>query len=198
MKVELSYHYLFLISSANSLKTQRSATLIHTKYTRGLLKYKKIWTKFQKLIKIKNRQTIPRYSSCIKRVKHHLLISNITLTILPLLDQIFLLQRVLLANFLKMTRMPHWVVIQRILRYLKGSPRRGLLYRVNGQHLRIEGYTDADWVGSSSDRRSTTGYCIFLGSNLVTWKIKKQTVVPRSSANLNTRQCLTLLMSLCC
>ncbi|XP_024023217.1 uncharacterized protein LOC112092135 [Morus notabilis] len=49
-------------------------------------------------------------------------------------------------------------------------------------HLQIEVYTDADWAGSSTDRRSTSGYCTFVGGNLVTWRNKKQNVVARSSA----------------
>uniref|UniRef100_A0A2N9IF49 CCHC-type domain-containing protein n=1 Tax=Fagus sylvatica TaxID=28930 RepID=A0A2N9IF49_FAGSY len=57
----------------------------------------------------------------------------------------------------------------------------GLIYRSSG-HLRIEGYTDADWAGSPSDRKSTIGYCTFIGSNLVTWRSKKQSVVAHSSA----------------
>lgn len=51
----------------------------------------------------------------------------------------------------------------------------------NGQ-TEITGYTDADWVGSPTDRRSTTGYCTFVGGNLVTCKSKKQNVVAHSSA----------------
>ena len=69
----------------------------------------------------------------------------------------------------------------RILRYLKAQPGRGLLYHAKG-HLRVEVFTDADWACSPSDRRSTTGYCTFLGGNLVSWKSKKQTVIARSSA----------------
>jgi len=46
-------------------------------------------------------------------------------------------------------------------------------------------YTDADYAGSIVDRRSTTGYCMFLGGNLVTWSSKKQNVVARSSAEQN-------------
>lgn len=46
----------------------------------------------------------------------------------------------------------------------------------------LEGYTNADWVGSQDNRRSTSGCCTFLGGNLITWRSKKQTVCARSSA----------------
>lgn len=68
--------------------------------------------------------------------------------------------------------MPHWDAVLRILKYLKGSPGRGLLYKDHG-HLCIEGYADADWASSPLGRRFTTGYCTFVGGNLVTWKSKK-------------------------
>ena len=48
--------------------------------------------------------------------------------------------------------------------------------------LALEAYTDADYVGSVVDRRSTIGYYTFLGGNLVTWRSKKQSLVARSSA----------------
>jgi hypothetical protein len=41
-------------------------------------------------------------------------------------------------------------------------------------HLRIEGYTDVDWAGNISDRKSTSGYFMFVGGNLVTWRSKKR------------------------
>ena len=48
-------------------------------------------------------------------------------------------------------------------------------------------YTDADYARSIVDRRSTTGYCMFLGGNLETRRSKKQNVVARSSAEAEFR-----------
>ena len=53
--------------------------------------------------------------------------------------------------------------------------------------MTLEAYTDADYAGSIVARRSTTGYCTFLGGILVTWKSKKQSVVARSSAEAEFR-----------
>ena len=53
--------------------------------------------------------------------------------------------------------------------------------------LALEAYTDTDCAGSLVDRRSTTGYCSFLGGNLVTWRSKKKNVVARSSAESEFR-----------
>ena len=70
-----------------------------------------------------------------------------------------------------------------MLRYLKGTIGLGVLYK-KGSRLDIIGYSDADWVGSNKDRRSTSGHCVFIVGNLVTWTSKKQTVVARSSAKV--------------
>ncbi|KAM1135997.1 hypothetical protein ACFX2B_033758 [Malus domestica] len=77
-------------------------------------------------------------------------------------------------------------IVKRILRYLKGSIGRGLLMTKNDSTA-IIGYTDADWAGNSFDCKSTTGFCSFVGGNLVTWHNKKQTVVARSSAEAEYR-----------
>ena len=80
----------------------------------------------------------------------------------------------------------HMEAVMRILRYLKGSPGKGLLFSKNG-HLNIDGYTDADWAGDATNRKSTSGYFTFVGGNLVTWRSKRQKVVALSSAEAEFR-----------
>ena len=60
------------------------------------------------------------------------------------------------------------------------------MFSKNG-HLDIEGYTNADWARNLSDRKSTSGYFMFVGGNLVTWRSKKQKVAALSSAEAKFR-----------
>ncbi|XP_068304379.1 uncharacterized mitochondrial protein AtMg00810-like [Pyrus communis] len=92
----------------------------------------------------------------------------------------------LVSQFMHAPNTDHMKIVHRVLRYLKGSIGRGILMRNNG-HTQISGYTDADWAGNSLDRKSITGFCTFVGGNLVTWKSKKQSVVARSSAEAEYR-----------
>ncbi|CAL9009341.1 unnamed protein product, partial [Prunus brigantina] len=66
------------------------------------------------------------------------------------------------SQFMHEPREVHMQAVERILRYLKSAPGKGLLFSKHDSFA-IEAYTDADWAGSVSDRRSTTGYCTFVG-----------------------------------
>ena len=83
------------------------------------------------------------------------------------------------SQFLQSPYDNHWDVVVRILRYIKGTPGQGVLYENRG-HTQVVRYSDADWVGSPTDRRSTSRYCVFIGGNLISWKSKKQDVVAKS------------------
>ena len=77
-----------------------------------------------------------------------------------------------LSQFMYYPGKTHMDAIFRVLRYLKSSPGKGLFFRRNNDY-KITGYTDADWAGDQTDRKSTFRYFMFVGKNLVTWRSKK-------------------------
>ena len=80
----------------------------------------------------------------------------------------------------------HLQCAQRILWYVSGTKDWGLLYR-QGITEKLVGYTDADWAGDASDRRSTSGYMFSIGSAAVAWSSKKQPTVALSSTEAEYR-----------
>ena len=78
-------------------------------------------------------------------------------------------------------REPHLLLIKRILRYPKVTLDLGLTLRASSSHNLIA-YSDADWAGCPDTRRSTSGFCVYLGDNLISWSSRRQTTVSRSSA----------------
>ncbi|KAL6269113.1 hypothetical protein ACE6H2_026024 [Prunus campanulata] len=80
------------------------------------------------------------------------------------------------SQFMHSPSEDHMGVVTRILRYLKVTPGKGLMFS-KYVHTDVEGYTDADWADSATDRRSTSRYFMFVGGNLITWRSKKQKVV---------------------
>nr|GEV37183.1 hypothetical protein [Tanacetum cinerariifolium] len=77
-------------------------------------------------------------------------------------------------------KVSHLHAVKRIFKYLKGQPKLGLWYPKDSP-FDLEAYNDSDYVGANFDRKSTTGGCQFLGSRLISWQFKKQTVVANST-----------------
>nr|GEX88591.1 putative ribonuclease H-like domain-containing protein [Tanacetum cinerariifolium] len=102
-------------------------------------------------------------------------------------QKLYMEEKAVLAEKGRYQRMKnHMKAVMRILRYLKGTTRHGVLFKQNG-HLVTQLYTDADWAGDKGNRRSTSSYFTVVGRNLVTWRSKKQKVVSLSSAEAEFR-----------
>jgi histone deacetylase 1/2 len=84
------------------------------------------------------------------------------------------------CQFLHEPRDTHWAAVKRILRYVKLTGNHGLRIKHVADTL-LSAFSDADWPGNSDDRRSTGGYALFLGGNLIAWSARKQATVSRSS-----------------
>ncbi|KAH9678972.1 retrovirus-related pol polyprotein from transposon RE1 [Citrus sinensis] len=97
------------------------------------------------------------------------------------------------SQFMNNPREEHMEAVYRILRYLKLTPGKGLMYRKNNKR-EIDVYADADHAGNIMDRCSTSGYCSYVWGNLVTWRSKKQSVVSQSSGESEFR---SLAMGIC-
>ncbi|XP_021760604.1 uncharacterized protein LOC110725431 [Chenopodium quinoa] len=91
-----------------------------------------------------------------------------------------------LSQFLNAPRAPHYLAATYVLRYLKGTLNYGLFYAANVD-LKLSTYCDADWGNCLDSGRSLTGYCIFLGSSLISWKTKKHKAVSKSSTEAEYR-----------
>lgn len=77
-------------------------------------------------------------------------------------------------------RKEHWVATKHVLKYLKGTVEYGLRYPRDGE-VKLQGYTDLDWVGSAVDRKSISRRYFSLGSTMISWFNRKQTFVSLSS-----------------
>jgi histone deacetylase 1/2 len=74
----------------------------------------------------------------------------------------------------------HWTAVKRILHYVKDTSGLGITFRRSPSTL-LSAFSNADWAGCLDDRRSTGGFAIFIGPNLVSWHARKQATVSRSS-----------------
>ena len=85
-----------------------------------------------------------------------------------------------LSQYVVQPRQVHLVAAKNVMRYLKGTIDFGLYYDGNHDYI-LYGYTDADWAGSISDRKSTSSGCYSVGSAMISWFSKKQSSVSLST-----------------
>jgi hypothetical protein len=83
-------------------------------------------------------------------------------------------------QFLHAPTTDHWIAVKRILRYVKHTLRYGLKITKSSSML-VSAFSDSDWASDPDDRRSTGGFVVFIGGNLVSWCARKQPIVSRSS-----------------
>ncbi|PKU72791.1 putative mitochondrial protein [Dendrobium catenatum] len=79
----------------------------------------------------------------------------------------------------------HSAMLKKLLRYIQGSTDFGL--PISRSDLTLRTYSDADWASDPETRKSTSGFCTFLGNTLVSWSVKKQNTVSRSSTESEYR-----------
>jgi hypothetical protein len=84
------------------------------------------------------------------------------------------------CQFLHSPTSVHWEAVKRILRYVKRTLKIGLKF-IKSNSTIVSVFADADWAGYPNDRRSTEGFAVFIGPNLVSWSARKQATVSRSS-----------------
>jgi hypothetical protein len=100
-----------------------------------------------------------------------------------------------LSQHVSKPRHVHYKAATRILQYLKSCPAQGLFYPSNSK-ICLSGFADSDWATCPTTRRSVTGFTVFLGDSLISWKSKKQSTVSRSSSEAEYRALASLTCEL--
>lgn len=91
------------------------------------------------------------------------------------------------CQFMHCPTTSHWMSVKRILRFVKSTYDHGLVYSPSTLHL--QAFSDADYAGDPDEHRSTGGYCIYFGNNLISWSYKKHGGgISRSSTEAEYRQ----------
>ncbi|XP_019155017.1 PREDICTED: uncharacterized protein LOC109151872 [Ipomoea nil] len=85
-----------------------------------------------------------------------------------------------LCQHMHVPTIAHWEQLKRVLRYVKGTVNFGLRFKQSSSR-EIHVFSDSDWADCPEDRKSTSGFAVFLGSNLISWVCKKQRTVARFS-----------------
>ena len=89
------------------------------------------------------------------------------------------------CQFLHAPTTVHMTAAKRIVRYVKSTLNVGLNFSKSSSTL-ISAFSDSDWAGCPDDRRSTGGFEVFVGPNLISWSARKQATVSRSRGRIQS------------
>lgn len=176
LKLMLSSHFnmkdLGALRYFLGIKIDRNSTGIfmsQTKYTLDLLKeYGMINAKPLKLPTDTQLKLTPdKGVSLPDATKYQRLVGKLIYLTITRLDVAFTVQ--LLSQFMHNPTNVHMQAGKRVLRYLAGSPSQGILLASHSA-AKLTAFCDSDWASCPTTRRSTTGYCILLGSSPISWK----------------------------
>ncbi|KAL6220064.1 hypothetical protein ACLB2K_007822 [Fragaria x ananassa] len=98
-----------------------------------------------------------------------------------------------LSRFMHQPRKAHMEAKLRVVCYLKNAPGQDIFFSSNND-LRLRAFYDSDWAGCPLTRRSTSGYCVFLGPSLICWRSKRHKTISLSSAEAEYR----VMAGTCC
>lgn len=163
MRLKIWDRYFLGIEVAHSSKgvflSQRKHTLDLLSET-GMLGSKPVDTPLDANVKIQAKEEEP-----VDRERYQRLVGKLIYLSHTRLDIAYAVS--LVSQYMHHPYTSHMDAVNRILRYLKQAPGKGILFQRHN-HPKIEAFTDSDWATSLDDRRSTSGYCSIVGGNLVT------------------------------
>ncbi|PKU81867.1 Retrovirus-related Pol polyprotein from transposon TNT 1-94 [Dendrobium catenatum] len=122
-------------------------------------------------------------SSCFDDIQYRQIIGSLQYLTLTRPDIAFTVNA--LSQHMHDPEIHHTLLLKKLLRYIKGTIEYGL--PITRSSLQMRTYSDADWASDPLTRKSTSGFCTFLGDTLISWTVKKQPTVSRSSTESEYR-----------
>jgi hypothetical protein len=166
--------------------TSDGLCLTQSKYLTDLLKRANMITCKPCLSSMSSSNTLTKEGSplCSNLTLYRSIVGSLQYATLTRPDIAFSVNKV--TQFMHHPTEDNWIGVKCILRYIAGTLDYGLtLYKTSP--LQIHSYSDSDWAGNLDNRQSTSGFCVYLGRNLVSWCSKKQPTVSRSSTEAEYR-----------